>query len=511
MESPESWMGLVISALADPVFVKDETHRFVLVNDAFCTFVAKPREALLGRSDLDFFPPAEVDVFWAHDDHVFDTGEIDENEEQVTDQDGNLHHIITRKSLLRLPERKLLVGVIRDVTQRREMERERRRIEDQMQHAQRLESLGVLAGGIAHDFNNLLAGILANITLVRDGAAPLELASCVADIEESARRMADLTRQMLAYAGRQAVDFRPLDLVALLHEVIGLLRVSIHKRSQLKLAVPSTPVVVEADKSQLVQVLMNLIVNASEALPEGAGEISIALELDLFAGEYADDTPWPLTMQAGQPVVRLRVSDDGHGMSPEVRRRIFDPFFTTKFAGRGLGLSAVLGIIRSHRGALRVTTARGIGTAFEICLPQSTRPLDEVPRPPTRFSRLHGKRALVIDDERIIRDAAARILRHAGLEVLEAKDADEALQLYLDGRDGIDVVVCDMTLPGRDGREIYAALRAAGLGATRFIVMSGHDREETLAKFAVGQVASFVSKPFASVDLLSAVDAALAV
>ena len=511
-------MGLVISALADPVFVKDEQHQFVLLNDALCAFLGKSHDELLGKSDYDFFPKVEADVFWEHDDRVFSTGEVDENEEQITDSAGAVHWISTRKSLLRAPDgRKFLVGIIRDITPRLEMERERRRIEDQMQHAQRLESLGVLAGGIAHDFNNLIAGILANVTMIREQATEIEpvlgpsVDEPMADIEESARRMGDLTKQMLAYAGRHTVDVRPVDLVALVHEVVGLLRMSISKRARLHLQVPSQPIVVEADQSQLVQVLMNLVVNASEALPFAGGTIEIGASIPErpFDATSWLDTTLPIDRLEGLPVAMLHVSDDGQGMTPELQRRIFDPFFTTKFSGRGLGLSAVLGIVRSHGGALRVDSALGKGTRFEIVLPLSRAPLERPATPPPRPKRLEGTRLLLVEDERIVRDTAARILRQAGASVTETRDGDEAVRTFERDPAAFDLVLCDMTMPGRDGGEICRALVALEPNL-RFVVMSGHDREETLAKLAGCKLAGFVSKPFASNDLLQAVADALA-
>jgi PAS domain S-box-containing protein len=404
-------------------------------------------------------------------------------------------------------EIKLLRGVAHQtelaITKQRLMD-ERRRSEEQLRNAQKLESLGVLAGGIAHDFNNLLVGVLGNA-----GMALLELPEDsparqpIRDIEVSAQRAAELTRQMLAYSGRGRVHVEPMDLSQVVEEMSQLLRRVISRQAQLSLRLRRGLPAVVADATQIRQVVMNLITNASDALEDSHGTITLETRLveatpAMLASTYLDEA-----LPAG-PYISLEVSDTGSGMSAQTAARIFEPFFTTKFTGRGLGLAAVLGIVRGHKGAIDVQSAPGAGTTFRVLLPASTRRAEIAMSPaPTPLGQGSGL-VLLVDDEEAVRGLARRVLERGGYTVLEARSGDEALERLANGASGVRAVVLDLTMPGLSGEATLQEIRRRDIGVP-VIVSSGYVPEEegTLAGVP------FLAKPYKPSELIEAVRRAL--
>ena len=339
----------------------------------------------------------------------------------------------------------------------------RRRLESQLQHVQKLESLGVLAGGIAHDFNNLLVGILGNADLAllslpeeHDARRPLE------GILRAGRRAADLCRQMLAYAGRGPMDRRLVDLGRLVQEMVELLRASAGRNVSLEMTFGEGLPLVEGDPTQLRQVVLNLVTNAAEAIEGCPGTVRIFLEAvpatELPVGLRFGSGPRP---PATSTCVRLRVVDDGRGMDDEVRQRMFDPFFSTKRPGRGIGMAAVAGILRSHRAAIDVESAPGRGTTVTVWFPGSAGTLTELPpAPEVEENPWKGQgTVLVVDDEEPVREVGARMLGELGYEVAVAGDGIEALATLDDLGDRIRLVLLDLTMPRMDGRQCLARLR----------------------------------------------------
>jgi PAS domain S-box-containing protein len=401
------------------------------------------------------------------------------------------------RNLLADPTIRGVVVNWRDVTERQEMER-------RLVEAQKLESLGVLAGGLAHDFNNLLTGVLGNAGLARADLPPGSPAlACLEQIEEAGLRAAELCRQMLAYAGKGRFVVAPADLSAVVHETAPLLRLSLPPgaRLELRLAAGLPPVL--ADSSQLRQVVMSLVQNAGEALADGAGVV--AVETARLRAGPDDLAGGPLG--AGLPegeYAALTVSDSGCGMSEEVRRRIFEPFFSTKFTGRGLGLAAVLGIVRAHRGALRVDSRPGAGSTFRLLFPGQVWPAPPPPPPPPA----RGGTVLVIDDEEAVRQVAARILRSAGLRAEVARDGREGLERLAALGDEVRLVLLDLTMPGLGGEGTYRELRRLR-PAVPVVLMSGFSEGDLSERFASAGLAGFLQKPFRPDDLLRRVRAAL--
>jgi PAS domain S-box-containing protein len=388
-------------------------------------------------------------------------------------------------------------------------EDEREKLEAQVQHAQKLESLGVLAGGIAHDFNNLLTGILGNadltlMSLTDDSPAY----QSVREIKTTAERAADLSRQMLAYSGRGSFLIETIDLNDVVREMGNLLEVSISKRAVLtyELATDLPPVV--ADTTQIRQVIMNLITNASDALGDADGLVRIRTGVRHCDRAYLGETYLDDQLPDGE-YVYLEVEDTGCGMDEATLQKIFDPFFTTKFTGRGLGLAAALGIIRGHRGAVEVKSEAGRGTLFRVFFPMSDQPLKRaVAEAPVREARRTGGTVLLVDDEQAIRDVAGRMLEQAGYTVLRAADGNEAVSLFGDRKDEIGCVLLDLTMPRKGGEETFRELKGIRPDI-RVVVSSGYSEQEVAQRFAGEDVAGFVQKPYLYATLVSRVSDAM--
>ena len=335
-----------------------------------------------------------------------------------------------------------------------------RQSEEQMRNAQKLESLGVLAGGIAHDFNNLLVGVLGNASLaLSELPADAPARQFVKDVETSAQRAAELTRQMLAYSGRGKLVVEPLNLSEVVQEMTQLLGRVISKRARLSLHLRDDVPRIVADGTQLRQVVMNLITNASDALGGEPGLVSVRTgtvhaDARMLAGTYLNEE-----LPAGE-YVYLEVTDSGVGMDAATRARIFEPFFTTKFTGRGLGLAAVLGIVRGHKGAIDVTSDPGCGTTFRVLFPLSPA-IVEAPSPqaPAPAEWKGSGQALVVDDEEAVRSVARHVLERSGFSVIEAATGEEALSICSASHQTLRFVVLDLTMPGMSGETTLSELR----------------------------------------------------
>ncbi len=400
-----------------------------------------------------------------------------------------------------------MAGIALDHQRREEArlvaEQHREALERKLVETQKLESLGVLAGGIAHDFNNLLTGVLGNASLLR---IHLQSQSAMVDlldgIEDASLRAADLCKQMLAYAGKGRFLLKTLDLNSWVQESSRLLKMSVSKNATLHFELGNQLPPVEADSTQLRQILMNLVINASEAIGERPGHITVStgkLWADATCLAQAHLAP---ELPAGEYVF-LEVSDTGPGMTEETKARIFEPFFTTKFTGRGLGLAAVIGIARSHHGALKVISAPGEGSRFQLLLPASQRPVEE-PSLTVTNERVVSKGGLilVVDDEPTIQKIACRMLEASGFTTLVANDGREALALFDRHRDEIKGILLDLTMPNMNGEETFRELRRRSPDL-RIVLMSGFNAKESVARFPCQDFAGFIQKPFDAEALLT--------
>ncbi len=397
-----------------------------------------------------------------------------------------------------------VLGTAVDITDRKRAEEERKHLEAQVQRAQKLESLGVLAGGIAHDFNNLLTGILGSASLaimkVSDDSPAKEQ---LERILTAAEKAAELTSKMLAYAGKGRFVMGPLDLNELVQEVIPLVTTSISRKTTLRQSFAENLPHIEADKTQLQQVAMSLMTNASESFEGREGEVLVRTgALEARSNPYSAEKP--------VAQVFLEVSDTGSGMDVETREKIFDPFFTTKFTGRGLGLAAVQGIVRAHGGSIRVDSTPHRGTTFTATFPASIRRappiVDEVDTSPPYKG---VGTVLVVDDEHDVNEVARVALEEAGFAVLQANDGLDALEIFRERSREIDAVLLDLSMPRLSGEETLAELRKVH-PEVRVVLTSGYDQQEISAKFVGQELAGFVQKPFRASQLIEKIRAALA-
>jgi PAS domain S-box-containing protein len=396
-----------------------------------------------------------------------------------------------------------LEGFITDITARKRAEDERRKLEAQIQHAQKLESLGVLAGGIAHDFNNILLAILGNLDLA---LAELPIVSPVREnlleAEKASRRAADLCHQMLAYSGKGHFVIQALDLSELIEEMSHMLEVSISKKAVFRYDLAENLPLVEADATQIRQIVMNLVLNASEAIGEKSGLIRLAtgaMECDraYLAGTWLDENhPEGL-------YVHIEVSDTGSGMNEQTRAKIFDPFFTTKFTGRGLGLAAVLGIVRGHNGAIKVYSEPGRGTTFRVLFPSAKNALGKGHSAERDAKLWRGNGViLLVDDEETVRAVAKKMLERLGFSVSTASDGREALEIFRKDPDAFACVMLDLTMPHMDGEEAFRELRKIRQNV-RVIMASGYSEQEVEQRFLGKGVATFMQKPYQLATLSS--------
>ena len=391
------------------------------------------------------------------------------------------------------------VIVFRDVTEKQNLER-------QLQHAQKLESLGVLAGGIAHDFNNLLTVVLGHTELALNEIPPVSpIRENLTEIETAARRAADLSLQMLTYAGKTAFTVERVELPGLVEEMAHLLKSSISKKAILTLNLERDLPPIEAAPGQIREIVMNLVINASEAIGDRNGVITVSVGTTRYNEERLRNTELYGDPAPGRLYVQLEVTDTGSGMDEKTRSRIFDPFFSTKFTGRGLGLAAVLGIVRSHKGALKVHSEPGKGTTFKVLFPALEDAGEEAQTrvsPPLADRRGKGT-ILLVDDEESLLALGSRLLEHLGFTVLTAADGQQAVNLYRERGKEIDLVLMDLTMPHMDGAEAFDALRQMN-PEVRVVLASGYSHEDMTSRFQGKRLDGVLQKPYSLATLREA-------
>ncbi len=404
-------------------------------------------------------------------------------------------------------------GNISLAVERKKAEEERRELEEQVRHTQKLESLGVLAGGIAHDFNNLLTGILGNADMAllelneRDPAS-----ESVRAIRDAAERAADLSRQMLAYSGKGRFVIEPIDLNDVINEMSHLLEASLSKSAVVRFDLAGNLPLITGDATQIRQIIMNLMTNASDAIGDHNGVITLrthATECDRFdlsQGYVGEELP-------EGTYVCIEVEDSGAGMDEETVSRIFDPFFTTKFTGRGLGLAAVLGIVRAHKGTISVESSPGAGTTFRVLVPISTdedavAAVQEAAKESRSAWNAEAGTVLLVDDEPTVRRVTQKMLERAGFDVVTASDGLKALEAYRKHAENIVCVLLDLTMPNMGGEETFRELRKLNPDL-RIILSSGYGEKEITSRFVGEGLAGFIQKPYLAAKLVTKVRDAL--
>lgn len=523
----------------------DLEGRIVQVNEAGCRLLGLPRHEILGRVVWDFVVPEELEESrdsligklagqqpleplernWIRPDGTRLVLEIHSN--YLRDDVGNIVGIrsflldITRRKRAeealrkvqeglenRIKERTLALELAneflrREMDERRQREEEHRKLQAQVQHAQRLESLGILAGGIAHDFNNLLASIMGYASLATmDLATDSRARKSIEQVLIAAKSAADLTQQMLAYSGRGAFVLDLLNVTQLIEGVVRLLESTISKKATLRLNLAPELPPIQGDASQIRQVVMNLITNAAESLGEQSGIVHVTTGVQWAeAGELPATEPGRLLPEGRY--IFIEVSDTGCGMDQETLSKIFDPFFTTKFTGRGLGLAAVLGIIRSHQGSVQVQSQPTAGTRFRVLFPAAeglSLPAAVEQAPEVDAWRSEGV-VLVVDDQPAVRNLARMILERAGLTVLMAADGKEAVSVFTEHAAQIHAVLLDLNMPGMDGGEVFQHITQL-VPEVRVVLCSGYNEQDVNTKLRGRKPDGFLRKPYHPSELV---------
>ncbi len=401
--------------------------------------------------------------------------------------------------------------IFNDITDRKHAQAEQLELERRVLEAQRMESLAVLAGGVAHDFNNLLVGMMGNADLALQALGPIHPArDRIQDIGLATSRAADLAKQMLAYSGRGNFVVGSFEPHRLIEETTKLLGATITHAVELRYELAEDLPPVRGDATQIRQVIMNLVTNAAEATHHPGAPVTLKTELRVLEGstELPDHTP--STLPAGGYVV-ITVADAGEGMDDATRSRIFEPFFTTKFTGRGLGLAAVLGIVKGHGGSIRVQSRPGQGSSFEVMLPALERGREdpaEPPPDPDAAPFLTQACVLIVDDDETVRGVAAAMLEHIDCRTLEAADGMQAVELFRERGDEIDLVLLDLSMPRMGGQACYEQLRALRPDV-RVVLSSGYNERDAVDRFGGRGLDGFIQKPYHLDELVFTVAQAL--
>ena len=447
-------------------------------------------EELIGMNGLDLIAPESLDTVLAN----IRSGYDQSYEVTGLRKDGSHYHLAIRGKNVHYKGRDVRVIEFRDITEIKLLENEKRAIERQFQQAQKMESLGVLAGGIAHDFNNILTSIIGNIDLALMRLSPESpVYENLQRIEKSAVRAADLARQMLAYSGKGQFYIESIDLNLLLKEMGQMLDVSISKKAELRYNLTSPLPTINADVSQIRQIIMNLVINAAEAIGDENGVITITSGCMACKESYLQEF-WHMDPVPAGLYVFLEIADTGCGMSKDSLEKIFDPFFSTKFTGRGLGMSAVLGIVRGHKGAIKIDSEPGKGSSFKILLPAGEQPSEMFSGKESDDSWRGNGLALLVDDEEVVRTIGSEMLRELGFEVMTANDGREAVEIFKTRTD-ISFVILDLTMPHMDGEQCFRELRQINPDI-KVIMSSGYNEQKVSQKFVGKGMAGFIQKPY---------------
>lgn len=449
------------------------------------------RHELLKKPITSFILPEDQDICYLARKRVFATGELQEFDLRMVRADGSCFWV--RIQAVPAGDGECWV-TLEDLTERKKAAEEKLAIEQQFQQAQKMESLGVLAGGIAHDFNNILTIIMANCSLARK--KPETACDYLLTIENAANRAAELCRQMQAYAGKAQLVQTKINMAALVDDMLKMLSSNVNKNIRIKCDLATDIPFIMGDAGQLRQVIMNLILNASEAIGTAQGEICVTLaKAEVKDGDLNKDHLGKV-IPPGRYIC-LEVADSGYGMDDETKRRLFEPFYSTKFAGRGLGLAATLGIIAAHKGGLQLSSQPDAGATFIIYLPVcKTNTEDAESIPPVLPEKWQGSGTiLLVDDEEQIRMVAKAMLETLGFAVVEASNGKEALAVYQENIADIDMVMTDIGMPIMDGYELFSELKKFD-SELPIIVSSGFGDAAVLSRIALEDTAGFLCKPY---------------
>ena len=482
----------------DVIFVLNADGVFQFVSPAWEKHFGYPLSDVLHKPFAMFVHPDDVQTCFQYMAQVLTTGEVAASPVyRVRQSNGRWRHFIANGSVYQdAAGIRQFMGIGRDISDQLRAEEERLNLEKQMLHTQKLESLGVLAGGIAHDFNNILTAIIGNADLA---ILRINKESPAVDnlhrIEQAALRAADLAKQMIAYSGKGKFVIEHVSLNTLLEDMLQMLEVSISKKAVLRINPHKQLPTVAADATQLRQIIMNLVINASEAIGDKSGVIAITTGCMECDRSYLKDV-WLDENLPGGSYVYIEIADTGCGMDRDTLGKLFDPFFTTKFTGRGLGMAAVMGIVRGHKGAIKVYSELNKGTTFKILLPASDRSdLSDLSELSDVSDNWHGSGTiLLVDDEETIRGIGSEMLKELGYIVITADDGREAVATFK-ANPGIPMVLLDLTMPHMDGEQCFRELLQLDPNL-KVIMSSGYNEQEVSEKFIGKGLSGFIQKPY---------------
>lgn len=493
---------------AEPAFWVGPDARFIYVNQAACRIWGYPREELLTMTLHEVHPGWTAQQWHDHWDLIRQESRHT-HESRYRTRDGRIFPVEIRVNHVQFEGREYHCVFFRDLTEQKQREEAHNRLEAQMRDVQKLESLGVLAGGIAHDFNNLLMAILGNADLALISLSPNSpVRRYVEEIGAASKRAAELCHQMLAYSGKGSMMVARYDLTTVVGEMGQMLEAGLSKKIVLHYHFDIDIPEVMADENQIQQVVLNLVTNASESLGDKKGDITISIGVMTCDREYLSRCHLNPHLPEG-PYVFLEVADTGPGMAAQIKEKIFDPFFTTKFVGRGLGLAAVLGIVRSHGGTIQVNSAPGEGTAIRILLP-ALEPVDADADPMASgaASWLNPKTILLIDDDANVRQVSAEMLKLMGYKVMTAPGGQLGIDLYRKHQGTIGCVILDFAMPGANGLETVDGLQGMDKNV-RVILSSGYAEKEVVQSAGGRPFSAFLQKPYTLEKLRDALHRAL--
>jgi PAS domain S-box-containing protein len=499
LRESEARFELFMRYLPGYAFIKDAKGKYIYINRN-CEVISgkKINIDILGKSDHDLLWPNEAKEVSEHDKTVLNENK-DINYIAKIKIGDDTRSFITYKFPIEAhggSEEKMIGGIAFDITEQEAAEQKQREIEKQMLQAQKLESLGILGGGIAHDFNNLLVGILGQADIAHDQLP--ENSPARKNIEEvisAAQRAADLANQILAYSGKGRFIVETFNISKLVEEMSNLLQVSISKKAKLILNLNKDIPPTKCDVTQIRQVIMNLIVNASDALEDNPGEISIKTGTIVNPSESIENSYLGESLPDGE-YVYVTISDSGIGMDEKTCQRIFDPFFSTKVTGRGLGLAAVMGIIRSHNGSITLKSTPDEGTAFTFFLPVAEPSSSQKKKTTKTTEKWRGSGCiLVADDENTVRQVAVLMLENMGFSVVGVSDGLKALAEIRDNPEKFCCVLLDITMPDMSGIETYHEIRKIN-SEIPIILSSGYNKQDEILHIDEDNHPLFLKKPY---------------
>ena len=503
---------VLVETSQDLIWAVDAKGCWTFVNRAatFRIYGREPAE-LIGRPFTEMQTPEQAMRDQAVFDRILKGDSFFDYETVHRHKNGSAIHLNFNAVVLRDTKGNVkgTVGTAKDITENKRLQNEGRDLNAKLQQTQKMESLSLLAGGVAHDFNNLLVGILGNSSLALLQLPDDSLArESIKAVLGAAQRAGDLARQMLACSGRGTFVVERLDLAFLIKDLRDLASAVASKNAVISFNVDADVMLVEADATQIRQVLMNLIINASDALEGRAGLITVAAGCMQADREYLRNTYFDDHIKAG-PYVFVDISDTGCGMTSATATRIFEPFYSTKGPSHGLGLAAVLGILRSHHGAIKLTSEVGRGSTFRILLPAILGSVNALPpvneASPERADVGHGAgTVLVVDDEEIVRVTTRSVLEHAGFQVLIANDGASALEIFRAQHERIGAVLLDLSMPNLSGEATLRELQRID-PKVRVVLTSGYSEPETTERFASLGVANFLRKPSTAKEMSACV------